>query len=89
MRIRDYKRLIRKLPKENQFLLLYTLDLLGIFDKASEKNLMNAASECKHAAQLTAAQTLRLFSSLGYSPTPDMKCARERAPCLETLSSFS
>jgi hypothetical protein len=45
MRIRDYKKLIRTLPTENKFLLLYTLDLLGIVDQQSDKNLMTAASE--------------------------------------------
>lgn len=44
-RIREYKRLIRQMPAENQYLLLYVLDLLGIFAKESEKNLMTAASE--------------------------------------------
>lgn len=43
-RIREYKRLIRRMPAENQFLLLYVLDLLGIFAKESDKNLMTAAS---------------------------------------------
>lgn len=45
MMIREYKRLIRKMPKENQYLLLYVLDLLGIVEKDSDRNLMTAPSK--------------------------------------------
>lgn len=43
--VKEYKRLIRQMPHENQYLLLYILDLLGIFAKDSDKNLMTAPSE--------------------------------------------
>lgn len=43
--VREYKRLIRMMPMENQFLLLYILDLLGIFAKDSDLNLMTAPSK--------------------------------------------
>lgn len=39
-----YKRLIGQLPLANQYLLLYVLDLLTVFDKKSEKNMMPAAN---------------------------------------------
>lgn len=42
--VREYKRLIRMMPMENQYLLLYILDLLGIFANESDKNLMSAPS---------------------------------------------
>ncbi|CAK9784373.1 unnamed protein product [Cutaneotrichosporon oleaginosum] len=43
-RVREYKRLVREMPRENQYLLLYLLDLLGIFARDSDKNLMTAAN---------------------------------------------
>ena len=39
-----YKRLIGQLPLANQYLLLYVLDLLTVFAKKSDKNMMPAAS---------------------------------------------
>jgi hypothetical protein len=39
-----YKRLIGRLPLANQYLLLYVLDLLTVFAKKSDKNMMPAAS---------------------------------------------
>ena len=42
--IATYKRLIRSLPRANQYLLLYVLDLLHVFSKKSDKNLMDAKS---------------------------------------------
>ena len=42
--IQTYKRLIRSLPRANQYLLLYVLDLLSVFARKSEKNLMTATS---------------------------------------------
>lgn len=38
------KRLIRAMPRSNQYLLLYVLDLLSVFARKSDKNLMNASS---------------------------------------------
>ncbi|KIJ66918.1 hypothetical protein HYDPIDRAFT_150016 [Hydnomerulius pinastri MD-312] len=38
-----YKRLIQRMPRPNQFLLLYVLDLLSGFARNSEKNLMTPA----------------------------------------------
>jgi hypothetical protein len=32
------------MPRANQYLLLYVLDLLSVFARRAEKNLMNAAS---------------------------------------------
>jgi hypothetical protein len=40
-----YKELVHALPDNNQYLLLYVLDLLHVFAKNSDKNLMTAASE--------------------------------------------
>lgn len=40
-----YKELVHALPDINQYLLLYVLDLLHVFAKNSDKNLMTAASE--------------------------------------------
>ena len=42
-----YKELVQALPPINQYLLLYVLDLLHVFAKNSDKNLMTAASESK------------------------------------------
>lgn len=44
--IATYKRLIRSLPRANQYLLLYVLDLLSVFARKSDKNLMTAKSGC-------------------------------------------
>jgi len=38
--IATYKRLIREMPQPNQYLLLYVLDLLSVFARKSDKNLM-------------------------------------------------
>lgn len=42
--ITRYKRLIRSLQDDNRFLLLYVLDLLSVFARKSDKNLMTAKS---------------------------------------------
>lgn len=42
--IQQYKRLIQTLPQANQYLLLYVLDLLSVFARKSDKNLMTAQS---------------------------------------------
>lgn len=42
--IATYKRLICEMPPSNQYLLLYLLDLLSVFARKSDKNLMNATS---------------------------------------------
>ncbi|CAI2184196.1 11143_t:CDS:2, partial [Funneliformis geosporum] len=39
-RVKKYQELISMLPKENQHLLLYILDLLAVFSSKSEQNLM-------------------------------------------------
>jgi len=38
------KRLIRSMPRGNQYLLLYVLDLLSVFARKSDKNLMTATN---------------------------------------------
>ncbi|BEJ17278.1 hypothetical protein CspHIS471_0606790 [Cutaneotrichosporon sp. HIS471] len=43
-KVREYKRLVRDMPRENQYLLLYLLDLLGLFARDSDKNLMTSAN---------------------------------------------
>lgn len=43
-KVGEYKRLVRDMPRENQYLLLYLLDLLGIFARDSAKNLMTSAN---------------------------------------------
>lgn len=40
--IRSYRLLITSMPSANQYLLLYVLDLLAVFDRRSEVNLMTA-----------------------------------------------
>ncbi|KAJ7797087.1 Rho GTPase activation protein, partial [Mycena olivaceomarginata] len=40
--IATYKRLIRSMPRANQYLLLYILDLLSVFARKSDKNFMTA-----------------------------------------------
>ncbi|KAL0573289.1 GTPase activating protein (GAP) for Rho1p [Marasmius crinis-equi] len=42
--ISNYKRLIRGMPEANQYLLLYVLDLLLVFARKSDKNLMSATA---------------------------------------------
>ncbi|KAJ7168453.1 Rho GTPase activation protein [Mycena filopes] len=42
--IATYKRLIRAMPRANQYLLLYVLDLLSVFARKSDKNLMTASN---------------------------------------------
>ncbi|KAH8987082.1 hypothetical protein EDB86DRAFT_2194824 [Lactarius hatsudake] len=42
--ISTYKRLIHSMPHANQYLLLYVLDLLSVFARKSDKNLMTAQS---------------------------------------------
>ncbi|KAL0067916.1 GTPase activating protein (GAP) for Rho1p [Marasmius tenuissimus] len=42
--ITTYKRLIRGMPRPNQYLLLYVLDLLSVFARKSDKNLMTATN---------------------------------------------
>ena len=43
--IAQFKRLIASMPRANQYLLLYVLDLLTVFARKAEKNRMNASSE--------------------------------------------
>lgn len=43
--IRTYRLMITSSPPANQYLLLYVLDLLAVFARASNKNLMPASSE--------------------------------------------
>ncbi|KAH7097409.1 Rho GTPase activation protein [Auriculariales sp. MPI-PUGE-AT-0066] len=42
--IATYKRLIQRLPRANQYLLLYVLDLLSVFARKSDVNLMTATN---------------------------------------------
>lgn len=42
--IATFKRLIHSMPRANQYLLLYVLDLLSVFARKSDKNLMTAQS---------------------------------------------
>jgi len=42
--IATYKRLIRSMPRANQYLLLYVLDLLSVFARKCDKNLMTPAN---------------------------------------------
>ena len=42
--ISTYKMLIQRMPRPNQYLLLYVLDLLSVFARKSDKNLMTATS---------------------------------------------
>lgn len=45
--VTTYKRLLRQMPPPNQYLLLYVLDLLSVFARKSDKNLMTAESACE------------------------------------------
>ncbi|KAL1737619.1 Rho GTPase activation protein, partial [Schizophyllum fasciatum] len=40
--VTTYKRLLRQMPPPNQYLLLYVLDLLSVFARKADKNLMTA-----------------------------------------------
>lgn len=86
-RIREYKRLIRRMPAENQFLLLYVLDLLGIFAKESDKNLMTAASELIRLFPANWSQIWLSFSSRASCTTVATTCGRRKVPSRRTSSS--
>lgn len=43
--IQAYKKRIQSLPPANQYLLLYVLDLLSVFARKADKNLMTAQSK--------------------------------------------
>ncbi|KAG6900790.1 hypothetical protein C0993_000109 [Termitomyces sp. T159_Od127] len=43
--IAKYQRLIKQMPRPNQHLLLYVLDLLSVFAQKSDKNLMTASKD--------------------------------------------
>lgn len=43
--IAAYKDLILRMPKPNQYLLLYVLDMLSVFARRSDVNLMTAGSK--------------------------------------------
>lgn len=43
--VSTYKKLISRMSRANQYLLLYVLDLLSVFARKSDKNLMTASSE--------------------------------------------
>ncbi|KAL1413579.1 GTPase activating protein (GAP) for Rho1p [Vanrija albida] len=43
-KLKEYKRIIRQMPKPNRALLLYVLDLLGTTARAADKNLMTAGN---------------------------------------------
>lgn len=47
--IKEFQELIRSMPRANQYLLLYVLDLLSVFARKSNKNLMTATSELSWA----------------------------------------
>jgi hypothetical protein len=60
--IAAYKRLIHAMPRANQYLLLYVLDLLSVFARRADKNRMDASSASAAPAcprPLTRAQTWR------------------------------
>ncbi|KAN0093015.1 Rho GTPase activation protein [Tylopilus felleus] len=42
--VATYRQLISRMPKANQYLLLYVLDLLSVFARKSDKNLMTPAN---------------------------------------------
>ena len=44
--VAEFKTLIHSMPRGNQYLLLYVLDLLSVFARKSDKNLMTAQSWC-------------------------------------------
>lgn len=64
--ISSYKRLILRLPRPNQYLLLYVLDLLSVFARKCDKNLMTAtsASLLPHAAAPLLLTARRLAQTL-------------------------
>jgi hypothetical protein len=49
--IAAYKDLILRMPKPNQYLLLYVLDMLSVFARRSDVNLMTAGSESREREQ--------------------------------------
>ncbi|CAE6485388.1 unnamed protein product [Rhizoctonia solani] len=42
--IQTYRKLIKEMPRANQYLLLYVLDLLSVFARKSDKNLMTESN---------------------------------------------
>ncbi|KAG8712396.1 hypothetical protein FRC11_000258 [Ceratobasidium sp. 423] len=42
--IQTYRKLIREMPRANQYLLLYVLDLLSVFARKADKNLMTESN---------------------------------------------
>jgi hypothetical protein len=85
--IRTYRLLIASSPPANQYLLLYVLDLLAVFARKSETNLMPASSECRRenvsrSALLTVPAKTSLSSS---SPA----CSRTRRICSRQTSTRS
>lgn len=51
--VQTYTELIGRLPVPNKYLLLYVLDLLSVFEKKADKNLMTATSGLLLASFLT------------------------------------
>lgn len=47
--IATYKSLIRRMPRANQYLLFYVLDLLLVFARKYDKNLMTATRTFLHS----------------------------------------
>ena len=72
--VATYRRLITRMPKANQYLLLYVLDLLSVFARKSDKNLMTAASPSLPllvSPSLTPPRSCRHLSSRSHlSPEP-------------------
>lgn len=61
--VQTYVELIKVLPIPNQYLLLYVLDLLSLFEKKSDKNLMtaNSASPRLFSSTWDLIRSLRFF----------------------------
>lgn len=81
--IAEYKSLIRQMPQANQYLLLYVLDLLSVFSRKSDKNLMNAQSASSYhrstPSQLTAVapQISQSFSDPVFYHILHTRCYRQ------------
>lgn len=78
--IATYKRLIHSMAHANQYLLLYVLDLLSVFARKSDKNLMTAQS--MHTLSLTVSLALTSHRPRGDLPPGADVAPRTRALAL-------
>lgn len=84
--IATYKRLIRSMPRPNQYLLLYVLDLLSVFSRKSNINLMNATSMFYLSMTQRACSDTRLDLAVIFRPGLISHPEHEMSPKEHSLS---